>query len=227
MKTQNNLYYKNYDLRKSSAERSDYIHAVNRIIYTGVTQPVKNYLDIGCGDGMRGDQIIKNLHPKFSTLTDPPPDMISEASKGLADEYINQPIHTLTTSKKYDAITCLWNVFGHIETKPLRLKSLVKIHNLLSDKGVCIIDFNNRYNVNHYGAASVFRNILKDLFLYKNRGWYNLTENSQVYIHSFKESRALIKKASLKIKRCLYVNYDTGNLERSGWSGQPVYILTK
>lgn len=227
MKANNNLYYKNYDMRKSSADRVDYIHGVNKIIYMQASQLVENYLDIGCGDGARGNQIIKYIRPKFSTFTDPSPDMISKARGGMADEYINQPTHKLTTSKKYDVITCLWNVFGHIETKSLRLKSLVKIYNLLSDKGVCIIDFNNRYNVNHYGALSVFRNILKDLFLYKNRGWYNLTDNSQVYIHSFKESRALIKETSLKIKRCLYVNYNTGNLERSGWSGQPVYILTK
>lgn len=227
MKTNNNIFYKTFDMRHASESRRNYIDSVNNIIDKYSQHPIDSYLDLGCGDGIRGDHIINNISPKFSTFVDPVLEVLQKAKSGLANEYVCSPIHSLQLNKKYDIITCLWNVFGHIETNQLRLDSLSVIYDLMSEGGVFIIDFNNRYNTSQYGKIPVLTNIFKDLIKVRNRGWYSLPNNCQVYIHSFLETHKMINQTPFKIKKIFYIDYNTGNIVKSKWCGQPLYILTK
>jgi 2-polyprenyl-3-methyl-5-hydroxy-6-metoxy-1,4-benzoquinol methylase len=67
------------------------------------------------------------------------------------------------TGDPFDAILCLWNVLGHIESNQKRLTALKNMKGLLSPKGTIFIDVNNRYNANSYGYFRTLGRLLFDV----------------------------------------------------------------
>ena len=226
-KTNSVSYYNEIDLSAEAEKSFRYLEAIDKLIISHVDYRPHGYLDLGCGDGSRGQRLIAALKPFSSVFIDSSPEMIRKAALLGEAECLNQSIAALRCKNKYDLITCLWNVLGHIENKETRLKSLKKIRDSLTPKGLFFIDFNNRYNISHYGVFSVLRNLIKDLFTREGSGWFPLNSSSSVYIHNFIEARTLLQQAGFIIKKSYNINYKTGHQSSYPCTGQTFFVVTK
>jgi trans-aconitate methyltransferase len=215
-------------------KRKKYLDSIDKII-CHESKNIDSYLDIGGGDGSRTKKISSCIDANFINIVEESKEMAgnfyNDYKKGKI-EIINQNFFDFSTNKKYDLITALWNVMGHIISFEERIKFLKKTNELLSSKGIIILDINNRYNIKHYGIYSFLLNSLKSI-IKKEPGWFNIEINKSktpVYIHSLKEMKKLIKKANLSIDKLFVINYDTGTIYKynliNKFKGQLLFILT-
>jgi SAM-dependent methyltransferase len=213
---------------------ANYLNGIDSyIINSFKDKKIINYMDIACGTGRRSKIIIDALKPVSSVLVDESENMIKIARKQFKD-YKNVEIHQqnfleYNTNRKFDFITCLWNVFGHLETEKLRTDFLKKISELLDDDGICIIDINNRLNINHYGLYDVLKTTINTLFR-KRKAVFNIKHKdvtTHVYIHHAFELDRLIRRNNLKISAKNYIDYTTGKVKPFFFQGQIVYVIKK
>lgn len=213
-----------------SNERLSYLNTIDDLVVEKMKSYSNlNYLDIGSGDGRRALKIAKNLSPiRLSLLDD------SAAMLKLLDdkEVIIHEVSFLefNTSEKYDFISCLWNVLGHFPSRNHRIEFFHKIENLLSKKGVLILDVNNRYNISYYGFENVMNNVMKDRNNVEDNGWFSLGDThsaTKVYIHNPFDIVEYIEETSLQILDTFYINYETGKLEKTFFEGQLLYVIGK
>ncbi|WP_417372074.1 methyltransferase domain-containing protein [Gelidibacter japonicus] len=213
-----------------SKERLPYLNAIDDLVVEKMKNHSNlNYLDIGSGDGRRAIKITNKLNiSKLSLLED------SEGMlKLLNDKKVilhNVSFFEFSSNDSYDLITCLWNVLGHFPSKNHRFEFFHKIENLLSEKGVLIFDVNNRYNISYYGFENVMNNLVNDRSNNEDTGWFSLrNENvaTKVYIHNPFDINEYLKDTSLQLIDTLFVNYETGNLEKTFFEGQLFYIIGK
>ncbi len=213
-----------------SNERLSYLNAIDDLVVEKMKGYSNlNYLDIGSGDGRRALKIAKELNlSKLSLLDD------SAGMLRLLDD--KQVIHhevsffEFNTNEEYDFISCLWNVLGHFPSKNHRIEFFHKIDNLLSEKGILIFDVNNRYNISYYGFENVMNNVMKDRSNEEESGWFSLGDtqtSTKVYIHNPFDISEYLKDTSLQIIDTLYINYETGKLEKTFFEGQLVYVIGK
>lgn len=221
--------------RDYSFNKKGYLSAVNKFIQEETLSP-KSMIDVGSGDGKRGRDIGDILGIEKITLIDNSDGMIALAKNIHGADIIFTDISNsrFQTEKKYDLVTLLWNVLGHIpsDSRAIALANLVKLVN--NGKSI-FIDVNNRYNISHYGIKAVLRNILKDIFLpNKSTGDFTLkvlTSKGEIetIVHIFNpfEIERLIKSAGLKIEKRKIINYRNGKACRTIFGGQLVYKLSK
>lgn len=211
-----------------SAKRNNYNNRINEIIIENAGSP-KSYLDVGCGDGERSLLIFKNVGAKTAVFIDDSEEMINKNKTSDIVNVIKSSVLDFNSDRRFDLITCLWNVLGHIEKFEDREKALFIMKNHLTEKGKIILDVNNRYNVKNYGFVNILKNYWKDL-LKKDSGWFEFNyENykSKVYIHNLKEIKELVINSGLIIEKMLFVNYKTGELMKNSYAGQIVAILKR
>lgn len=215
-----------------SIQKLAYILSINQIITENAPKSVQNYLDIGCGDGLRTKRIIEMIQPDQATLVDTSAEMMNLARLNVLNATYKciDPIG-IEEEEKFDLITSLWNVIGHFPDFEYKSRFFQKISVLLSEEGCFILDVNNRFNTAHYGITSVLRNYVKDLAYGSASGYFQLQTNDQVkthvYIHKPNELEKYLADAHLRVINKLYVNYMNGAIEKSPFRGQMVYILKK
>ena len=134
---------------------------------------------------------------------------------------------------QFDVITCLWNVLGHILPFENRAEVLRQLARLLSPEGLLFIDVSHRYNARHYGALpTLFRLIRDAAFSSETTG--DVTAHWDVngvkyatngHVFTDKEFRRLSQKAGLIIRKRFAVDYATGEVRRSKFSGHLLYVL--
>lgn len=160
--------------RKLCERRLNYINAVDKIVIDEISllvPHVKSMLDVGAADGVRGIHIAKLAGVKSLTLLEPsgamvalinqpkpPQNMKLKVIQGTAENISN----FIGKSEKFDVITMLWNVLGHVPDHESRITALVRMKRYLSKKGLLLFDLNNRYNVRAYGKQIVLKNYLTD-----------------------------------------------------------------
>jgi SAM-dependent methyltransferase len=215
-----------------ASTRFAYIERINQIITSYAKGRVKNYLDIGCGDGRRTREIIEIVKPEISMLVDTSDKMIDLVRTNVPGvSYMCIDPIAMDNSTKYDLITSLWNVIGHFPDFGYKAKFFKKIYSLLNDEGIFVFDVNNRFNIAHYGIKSVLRNYVKDMLFGSSSGFFELPieeqKSSRVYIHKPNEVDNYLSPAKLMLIKRLYINYDTGSIEKSPYKGQLVYIIKK
>jgi 2-polyprenyl-3-methyl-5-hydroxy-6-metoxy-1,4-benzoquinol methylase len=142
------------------------------------------------------------------------------------------PGHPLAR-QRFDVITCLWNVLGHVEHAADRARGLARLGALLSSRGLLLIDVNHRYNTRAYGllrtAARVVWDILRpsetngDVVVDWALGEARCTTHGHVFTHP--EMKALAQAARLTIKERLAIDYSTGRPVPSAWKGHLLYVL--
>jgi len=211
-----------------SKERLKYLNAIDDLIVEKLKSNSNiNYLDIGSGDGRRALKISNSLDVFTTTLLDD-----SEGMLKLLDDknvmYEQLSIFDFETNEKFDLITCLWNVIGHFPSKDYRLSFFNKIDKLLSERGILIFDVNNRYNISYYGIENVMRNLMNDQFNSNENGWFPLKSESaetKVYIHNPFDIKEYLNNTPLKLIDTIYVNYETGEIEKTFFEGQLLYII--
>lgn len=221
--------------REYSIGRSRYIKAVDRILRQELTSKRRSLLDLGTGDGERIKNALKGHLHKFNKiyLVENSSNMIKQIKTVPPMEIINKDFSAKNFSlkEKFDCVTCLWNVLGHIPEKNV-LTALTNIKEHLSPTGVAIIDINNRQNIKQYGWRAV-RNFIKDTFCYKFRNGnidflldvHNNKVPASVHLFSKKEFETLLEKSGLAIQYCHFINYQNGHIEKNSFAGQLCYVL--
>jgi len=226
-------YYKSISslYQEISSRRAHYLQSIDELIIESIITPIHNYLDVGAGDGLRSMIIAEKATPSKIVLLDNCADMFDARRITNSNvSFITEDIKYYNSEIKFDLVTCLWNVFGHVGNIADRQESLSKIYNLLNDKGLFIIDINNRYNIKNYSYLEVFKNKLKDFARMKNSGYYPLgqrKDKTQVYIHHPFEFEKMAENVGFKLLQKKYVNYDSGKIEKTHNDGQLFYVFQK
>lgn len=224
-------HYRNY-----ASEKGNYINAVDKAILRELKPSMKTMLDIGSGDGIRAVNLAKQAGIEKLILSEPSEKMVELCRQVYSGEIWNVTAENLKSNgQRFDLITCLWNVLGHIPDTSRRINSLRKIRDFLQPGSVLFMDVNNRYNARAYGKAEIFKRVIFDLFHPGNNKGdteYELkidgtSITGMGHLFTPQEIRMLVKSSGFRIKKRISVDYKNGSIHSSVFNGQLLYILEK
>lgn len=216
-----------------SMGRRAYLDAVDGMVISRL-RPGMRLLDVGAGDGRRLEKIRKAAGITDSVAVEPTPGMAR-----ICRERTGLPVHEIFAERlgevdmgSFDAVTVLWNVFGHIPS-PGRLPALRNIADKLKAGGLVMLDVNNRHNAPAYGSLKVFGRVVLDALDFReSRGdasyaWKIGDQSFKSSGHLFTpgEMEGLIRGAGLKVRERWSLDYRTGAASRSKYRGQLFYVL--
>ncbi len=230
-----------YDLlasafRPLSRSRYAYLSSIDRIVETRIPTGAQAFLDVGAGDGVRAWRIARSRRITRLVLAEPGEAMSAYCQRLSGAEVWRIRAEDLPEgTQKFDAVTCLWNVLGHVENHQKRLSALRKMRSLLSDRGQIFLDVNNRYNARSYGWVNTLGRILYDRIRpsetngdvsYTWRvGDQHIPSNGHVFTP--REMDNLVAGAGLRANARYVIDYETGRRYRSVFRGQLFYVLSK
>jgi SAM-dependent methyltransferase len=224
-------HYRAYaDLRKY------YIEGVDRIVLDNLRGKAESLLDIGAGDGFRARDLAEKANIGRLVLAEPSSVMSELCRQNIGAEVWQVPAENLPVNwGTFDAITCLWNVLGHIPSREKRIQALRKMSMLLADNGQLFLDFNNRYNARSYGYIKTAARALYDLVRPSDSNgdvdftWDLAEQQIRTTGHVFTSSEVenLIVESGLTIRARYVVDYETGRKRRSILHGQLLYLAAK
>ncbi|WP_190122989.1 class I SAM-dependent methyltransferase [Streptomyces inusitatus] len=188
-------------------------------------------LDVGTGTGERLQRIISAIHPDRVAAIDESPDMAALAQRNCPSAQVlaiplSAPELPGELSDRFDLVTCLSNVLGHIPKAQL-IPALKQVRSLMKPDGVFIFDVNNRYNAATYGPLSVIRNMARDRVLPGGgdftAAYRNGDEVLQTPVHLFSPSEVarMLRESGLKAAKIGFRDYVTGQ-ERGRFGGSIV-----
>ena len=142
-----------------------------------------------------------------------------------------EELHSVQT--KFDVITCLWNVIGHLSPATTRIEALRQFARLLSPEGKIFVDVNHRYNARLYGPMRTALRWLRDQVSWDEKNGdvvvtWNVGEmpcTTRGHVFTGKEFRSHSLAAGLSIEKMFVVDYATGELRRRNWQGNLLYVL--
>ncbi len=220
-----------------SHRRELYLCGVEREIISRIPPGHRSLLDVGAGDGTRACRIASQVGINRVVLLEPSRGMIAKAAEHT--EVWRARVEDLDPGglenvERFDIITCLWNVLGHIPSAE-RLHALRAIARLLTPDGRFFLDLNHRYNARAYGVFPTAARWLNDLFssnesngdaLAKwNAGDVQITTFGHVFIH--REIVRLAGAAGLEMKERIVVDYETGCTRRFAFQGNVLYVFRR
>lgn len=134
-----------------SKQRELYIRGIEREIIARVPGGAHSLLDIGAGDGLRATRMARSAGIARMVLVEPSPAMAGLA-KSTAEIWCirAEELNARNITERFDVITCLWNVLGHVRSEN-RGRALEAAAKLLSSNGRLFLDVNHRYNAATYG----------------------------------------------------------------------------
>lgn len=204
-------------LRSVAQDRRAYIETVDGVIIKNVKKAV-SLLDVGSGDGVRAADLACRLGTTNLVMLDSSEKMVELSSRFGDSRLIS--IEDFHATSCFDVVTCLWNVFGHVEHKKIALENMAAS---LQRGGFLFLDVNNRYNAVEYGVCNALRNMWEDL-CGKQTGYFINKFGNRVYLHNCWELDRIIPQAGLEIVSKHYINYRTGKF-CSPFGGQILYVL--
>lgn len=224
-------YYDNIaaEYRNISHGKQAFLDSVDDYIIEKIGH-ARNYMDVGAGDGYRSLKIATGVTAGSVVLVDNSPAIISKVKADERIAIVVDSILNVNIEERFDLITCLWNVLGHVGDAEDRKAVITKIASLLSPDGTFVLDLNNRYNIAHYGYVEVMKNMTNDVKNHPDKGWFTIGTGdnmSRVYIHAPLEIDPVIEAAGLYIDDVYYVDYRTGEKRESFFEGQLLYFLKK
>jgi 2-polyprenyl-3-methyl-5-hydroxy-6-metoxy-1,4-benzoquinol methylase len=228
-----------YDLlaphfRAYARTRAAYLDAVDRLLTASVPVGARSLLDVGAGDGVRAVALARACGLATVVLAEPSPALRVRCREQSVTEVWGQHAEELPLSpRRFDVVTCLWNVLGHVPARAGRLAALTRMRSLLTPTGVIFLDVHNRYNARAYGAAKTMaRWLLDQLRPSESRGdvvvsWplAERTVRLQGHVFTPREIESLFREAGLAVRRRSVVDYETGDVRRFACQGQLVYEL--
>jgi SAM-dependent methyltransferase len=196
--------------------RRPYLTAVENIIVSRA-EGARSLLDAGSGDGTRALRISALIKPRILVLVEP-----SAAMRALCDARCKvlpcRASQIPFTTGRFDVITCLWNVLGHVQGADQRRKTLRRLKNLLNPGGSIFIDVCHRYNAAAYGWPKTLLRMARDTFFPSEKNgdavisWKanqrTITTLGHAFTHS--ELERLFVASALEIQHRWVVNYETG-----------------
>lgn len=221
------------DYSSISSERQEYLDAVDRLVRPYL--PGKKILDVGSGDGQRIQQLAKLSRPSSVLCLEPSEGMYELITSKTTLTALKQPAQVFNPDlcTKYDVITCLWNVLGHIPYEDLPA-TLLNLNAYLVTDGVLVFDINNRHNKSYGRFVGWYRRILDRFFFRPSRGdaAFTKTVNGQSttlrgHLFTHREVLNLLASAGFQVIRHLTVNYSTGSVSSGLYDGQHFFVATK
>jgi cyclopropane fatty-acyl-phospholipid synthase-like methyltransferase len=203
------------DYAAVSEARENYLESINKKLTLALDcKNPSTLLDIGSGDGQRIHKLTCNRNIDVWVLENSCA-MIEFLTKLFSDSHIfsSHVLEIANISKRFDMITALWNVFGHISEIE---QVFVQIREKLNDGGLFVFDVNNPYNVTEYGLVSVIRNWWH-LKVRKKELSFNLVLgeiNTKVFFRSTNSYRDMLQRAGFTNVQVRYFNYSSGKQTR-------------
>ncbi|MBU1200123.1 class I SAM-dependent methyltransferase [Patescibacteria group bacterium] len=240
-KTQSQITYDKLapNYRKVSEEKQDYLKTIDNLIVT-ILGKADSIVDLGSGDGVHISKLANSLQVKKVLLVDNSDEMLILSRKIPKIKAVKSSIVDINSSDRFDVVTCLWNVLGHVEPYDNIRKTLVNIdQNLLKNGGWFFLDVNNIYNAKSYGTFQVIQNIVKDILKSAYSAYYKEEyikfkklvsgEDVEMKVHFFgpMEVEGYLKGTRLRVFRKYYINYNSGDIEKCFWRGQIFYVIKK
>jgi len=222
-------YYSHFSRRRAA-----YLRRVEELIATRIPLGASSLLDIGAGDGQRALRIASTSQISQVVLLEPSVSMSGENPS--ACEVWRTRVEDLDVSKvalRFDVITCLWNVLGHVEGSKNRVRALSLAAQLLSPKGLLFLDVIHRYNVRSYGVVMTAARWLGDHLAPSNDSgdvqarWQTSAGEIRTYGHVFThpEMEHLARSAGLESSERVVIDYGTGKVHRPSCMGNLLYVL--
>ena len=228
--------------------RESYLRSVEREIISRIPAPSWSLLDVGAGDGTRALRIASQSGIERMVLVEPSREMASKSLEPAevwpvrAENLTPGCAENVGTAEggcpcmiteRFDVITCLWNVLGHIPTAEKRQHALSTIARLLSPSGRFFLDVNHRYNLRSYGVLPTSRRWIHDRFVTNQKNgdvtahWSFSDVNVSTYGHVFthREVMGLADAVGLNLEGRLVIDYSDGRACRFSFQGNLLYIF--
>jgi len=219
--------------REYAARRSAYLDAVDALVREQMPRGARRLLDVGSGDGVRAMALARGYGIETIVLSDVSSEMVQRCNALGATDVWQLPAQALPRDgMRFDAITCLWNVLGHVPTRDDRIEALRRMRGLLGPGGRLFLDVQNRHNATAYGWARVLLRCGHDaLWPDERRGdtvfnWRigERTIRGNGHLFTPAEINALLRKAELRIFSRHSIDYATGQRSKSPLRGQLVFV---
>jgi len=213
-----------------------YLAGVEREVLSRVPAGSKSLLDIGAGDGSRAVRIASQAGIGRIVLVEPSEKMITQTPNGVEIWRTRaEGLSVRPSDEKFDVITCLWNVLGHIRGTAHRTKALGAAQNLLSEKGRFFMDVTHRYNVRSYGLVPTALRLFHDFLVRREENGdvvacWNIGESRiSTYGHVFahREIMHLALTCGLKVEERVVIDYENGQVRRNAFQGNLLYVLRR
>ena len=214
----------NYHEYKRS--RRLYLDAIDRVILGHYgSRSAEAVLDVGAGDGTRGESLARCLGARRMLLIDESEGMLRTSATATGRKVVADAAHLpLSPSATFDVILCLNNVLGHLPGIDARRRALTDLAAHLGSGGGLYLDVQNRCNIRNYGLRVVLTTFLRGLI--STRGDVRVEHvtpsgTARTIGHAFadQEMKRLFRKSGLAVARRWSVDYDTGRVHGSTWSG--------
>ena len=215
--------------------RELYLRAVENQIVLRISGAAQSLLDIGSGDGIRALRIAATANLARVTLVEPSAAMAAAIKPGIELWRLRaEELDAGHIPDRFDAITCLWNVLGHVPATA-RTAALTSAAQLLSARGQIFLDVNHRYNARSYGWVATCARWIRDTISRNPRtgdvtaSWKVGTGQISTYGHVFthREIARLVRDAGLQIHGRIIIDYENGLLRQLPWLGNLLYILRR
>ncbi len=136
--------------------------------------------------------------------------------------------------EKFNTITCLWNVLGHVSAGK-RVAVLSSVASLLTQNGKFFLDVNHRYNVRSYGILATGARWIRDIFFRNEsngdvRAIWNLNESTistRGHVFTHDEIIRLSRAAGLELQERIVIDYGNGRVRRFAFQGNLLYIFRR
>lgn len=214
--------------------RRAYLDRIDELMIAGIPPGAQSLLDVGAGDGSRALRIAAARNLNDVVLLEPSTAMRAK----WPPEIRGWPIRAEELGSKsgeFDAIVCLWNVLGHIFPGSARVEVLRHCARLLAPEGLLFLDVSHRYNARHYGLLPTLARMIGDrMFPSDERGDVTVRWNvnghpdtTRGHVFTDAEFRRIASAAGLAIRKVFAVDYATGEIRRSRFSGHLLYIAAR
>jgi 2-polyprenyl-3-methyl-5-hydroxy-6-metoxy-1,4-benzoquinol methylase len=207
-----------------AARRKPYLESIDQLIVDSIPHPGGAMLDVGAGDGARSRRIAAAAGIDRLVMLEP--SLMMRSRPGASGEFLDIRAESLDrVEARFDVVTCLWNVLGHIFPESSRIEVLRQFARIVSPGGRIFIDVNHRYNLRHYGIPMMLRFIRDhgDVVVAWNVEGTVCRTAGHVFTH--REFAALCRAAGLSIERRYVVDYGSGELRRMSFMGNLLYVL--
>jgi len=212
--------------------RKAYLEAVEALIFERIPAGSRSLLDLGSGDGKRALRIAQAAGIRRLVMVEPSRQMPAHC-QGELWMVRAEDLRPDTVSERFDVITCLWNVLGHITTAEKRQQALSGAAHLLSEGGVLFLDIIHRYNLRSYGVVPTCGRWIRDRLAWSDENgdvtakWLAGTIHTYGHVFTHPEMVHLAKTAGLEIQERMVVDYDHGKKHRLACLGNLVYIFRR
>lgn len=222
-----------------AARRAAYLRRVEDEVIARLPAGGRSLLDLGAGDGRRALRIAREGGIDEVVLLEPSARMADRAPADLEIWRIRAEALDAgkppAAGRRFDAVTCLWNVLGHVPTEAERARALAETGRLLAEGGRLLLDVNHRYNVGAYGLVMTAARLARDGLSFSERSgdvtvaWAVAETRCATRGHVFTrpELDRLARLAGLCVEERLALDYATGERRRSAFLGNLFYVLRR